>query len=54
MWRIVVVLLMTAIAILLARVVYEAPVLETRFGALQATAPAHSETPAFMYAGIRG
>ena len=34
MWKIVVVLLLTALAILLARLAYDAPVIQTRVGAL--------------------
>ncbi len=57
MWKIVVVLLLTALAILLARLAYDAPVIQTRVGALMsemqdgASAPL---TPPLMYAGIRG
>jgi len=57
MWKIVVVLLLTALAILLARLAYEAPVIQTRVGALVsqmqggASAPL---TPRLMYAGVRG
>ncbi|MGZ5850675.1 MAG: hypothetical protein ACXWJN_08845 [Methyloceanibacter sp.] len=57
MWKIVVVLLLTALAILLARLVYDAPVIQTRVGALvsqvqgSVTAPL---APALMYAGVRG
>ena len=59
MWKIkiVVVLLLTALAILLARLAYDAPVIQTRAGALiseiqgGATVPL---APALMYAGVRG
>jgi hypothetical protein len=57
MWKIVVVLLLTALAILLARLAYDAPVIQTRVGALVSqtqggvSAPV---TPALMYAGVRG
>jgi len=57
MWKIVVVLLLTALAILLARLVYEAPVIQTRVGMLAAAllAPAPAPlAPPLMYAGIRG
>ena len=57
MWKIVVVLLLTALAILLARLVYEAPVIQTRVGELAAglLAPAPAPlAPPLMYAGIRG
>jgi hypothetical protein len=57
MWKIVVVLLLTALAILLARLVYEAPVIQTRVGMLAAElldpSPAPLAPP-LMYAGIRG
>jgi hypothetical protein len=58
MWKIVVVLLLTALAILLARLVYQAPVIQTRVGMLAAAltgteAPAPL-TPPLMYAGVRG
>ena len=57
MWKIVVVLLLTALAILLARLVYQAPVIQTRVGMLAALtgteAPAPL-TPPLMYAGVRG
>jgi hypothetical protein len=57
MWKIVVVLLLTALAILAARLAYDAPVIQTRVGTLAAKtrveAPARL-TPPLMYAGIRG
>jgi len=54
---IVVVLLLTALAILLALLAYDAPVIETRIGAgavETGVGAAALETPPFMYAGIRG
>jgi hypothetical protein len=57
MWKIVVVLLLTALAILLGRLSYDAPVIQTRVGALAselqggALAPL---APPLMYAGVRG
>jgi len=53
MWKIVVILLLTALAILMARLAYDAPVTDTRAGAvsLQTSATA---APPLMYAGIRG
>ena len=57
MWKIVVVLLLTALAILLARLAYDAPVISdpgrrARFpGAGGVSAPV---APALMYAGVRG
>ncbi|HEX2448537.1 MAG TPA: hypothetical protein VHK26_10190 [Methyloceanibacter sp.] len=57
MWKIVVILLLTALAILMARLIYEAPVLQTRVGAIvsemQGGAPAPLAPP-LMYAGVRG
>jgi intracellular septation protein A len=48
MWKIVVVLLLTALAILLARLAYDAPVIQTRVGAAM-----HMQTT-YAYAGVRG
>jgi hypothetical protein len=56
MWKIVLVLLLTALAILVARLVYDAPVVQTRVGAAMEIfggAPAPLAPP-LMYAGIRG
>jgi hypothetical protein len=56
MWKILVVLLLTALAIA-ARLAYDAPAMQTRVGALisemqgGATAPL---APSLMYAGVRG
>ena len=53
MWKIVVVLLLTAMAILMARLASDAPILDTRIGtvvSVQTTAT----TPPLMYAGVRG
>ena len=57
MWKIVVVLLLTALAILLARLVYEAPVIQTRVGALVSQMQGGASAPLMaplMYAGVRG
>ena len=53
MSKIVMVLLLTALAILIARLAYDAPSLDSRTGAvsLQTTATA---TPPMTYAGVRG
>ena len=57
MWKIVAILLLTVTVILLARLVYNAPMVQTRLGLsgielmVEAEMP---ETPPFMYAGIRG
>ena len=48
MWKFVFVLLVTAIAVLIAQLIADAPVIQTRVGA---TVPA---TPVPMYGGIRG
>jgi hypothetical protein len=57
MWKIVVVLLLTALAILLARLVHEAPSIETRVSTvvsvIQGGTPARLQ-PTLMYAGVRG
>ena len=54
MSKIVMVLLIAALAILLARLVYDAPVVQTRVGeAIGITAPA-PVAPPLMYAGVRG
>ena len=54
MWKIVVVLLLLALVALMARLVYDAPVVQTRVGAiLGASAPA-PVMPPLMYAGVRG
>jgi hypothetical protein len=57
MWKIVVVLLLTALAILLARLAYDAPVIQTRVGALVSQVQGSVSAPlapALMYAGVRG
>jgi hypothetical protein len=54
MWKIVLVLLIAALAVLAAQLAYDAPVIQTRVGeALGITAPAPLAPP-LMYAGIRG
>ena len=54
MWKIVVVLLLAALAILMARLAYDAPVIQTRVGALIGTMAPAPVAPPLMYAGIRG
>jgi hypothetical protein len=54
MWKIVVVLLLTALAILMARLAYEAPTIQTRVGTLAGTVAPAPLTPPLMYAGVRG
>ena len=54
--RCVLVLLITGLSILVARLPYDAPVTQTRMGVARIEAQIHvpRETPSFMYAGIRG
>jgi len=54
MWKIVVVLLLTALAIFAARLAYEAPMVQTRLGDLVGAGAPAPLTPPLMYAGIRG
>ena len=56
MGKIVVILLLTALAILMARLVYDydAPVIQTRVGELIGTTAPAPVAPPLMYAGIRG
>ena len=54
MWKIAVVLVLTALAILAARLAYDAPMVQSRVGELTGTSiPAPFAAP-LMYAGIRG
>jgi hypothetical protein len=54
--RCVLVLLITGLSILVARLPYDAPVTQTRAGTARIEARIHvpRETPSFMFAGIRG
>jgi hypothetical protein len=57
MWKIVVVLLLTALAILAARLAYDAPVIQTRVGMLSAATGSEAPAPLIpplMYVGVRG
>ena len=54
MWKIAAVLLLTVLAILGARLAYEAPLVQTRIGAFTGAAAAAPLTPPLMYAGVRG
>jgi hypothetical protein len=57
MWKIVVVLMLTLIVMLAARLVYKAPMVQTRVGerGIELVADAETpKTPPFIYAGIRG
>ena len=57
MWKIVAILLLTATVILLARLVYQAPVVQTHLGAFVSDmrgGAAEHLSPSLMYAGVRG
>ncbi len=57
MWKIVAILLLTVTVVLLARLVYKAPMVQTRvgLGGVELVVDAETpKTPPFMYAGIRG
>ncbi len=54
MWKIVAILMLTATVILLARLVYKAPMVQTRIGHLAGTSVQAPLTPPLMYAGVRG
>ena len=54
MWKIVVVLLLVALAILMARLTYEAPVIQTRVGEIIGISAPATAMPPLMYAGVRG
>ena len=57
MWKIVLVLILTALAILGARLAYDPPALHTRVGALVSDMRGGASAllaPPLMYAGVRG
>jgi len=57
MWKIAVVLLLTALAILGARLAYQGPAIQTRVGMLVSLMRAEAPVPLappLMYAGVRG
>jgi hypothetical protein len=57
MWKIVAILVLTVTVMLLARLVYKAPMVQTRVGehGIELVADAETlQTPPFIYAGIRG
>ena len=57
MWKIVAILVLTGTVMLLARLVYKAPMVQTRVGERGIELVADAETPKtspFIYAGIRG
>ena len=53
MWKIVVVLVLTAMAIFMARLAYDTPLFDSHIGAVSLDA-ATLKTPPLMYAGVRG
>lgn len=54
MWKIVVVLVLTALAILMARMAHNAPLFDGKSGVVFSLEAAAAPTPPLMYAGIRG
>jgi hypothetical protein len=54
MWKIVIVLLIAALAVLVARLAYDAPVIQTRVGELIGFSAPAPVMPPLMYAGVRG
>jgi hypothetical protein len=54
MWKIVAVLVPTALAILMARLSYHAPLFDGRLGTHVLLGTTSLTTPPLMYAGIRG
>jgi hypothetical protein len=52
--KIVLVLLLAALALLIARLAYDAPVIQTRVVLTTGTSSDPIPVPPFMYAGIRG
>ena len=57
MWKIVAIILLTATVILLARLVYQAPAVQTHLGAFVSDmrgGAAEHLSPSLMYAGVRG
>jgi hypothetical protein len=54
MWKMALILVLTALAMFGARLAYDAPILSARIGALTGTAIQAPLTPPLMYAGVRG
>jgi hypothetical protein len=54
MWKIAVVLVLTALAIPAARLAYDAPMVQTPVDELTGTAMPAPLAPPLMYAGVRG
>jgi hypothetical protein len=53
MWKIAVVLVLTALGILMARLACDAPLFDSRIGAVS-VGTATLKAPPLMYAGVRG
>jgi intracellular septation protein A len=53
MWKIVVVLMLAALAILMARIAYRAPLFDSRIGTAVSLDSTALQSP-LMYAGVRG
>lgn len=54
MWKIAVVLVLTALIILMARLSYQAPLFDSRLGTAVSLETTGLKTPLLMYAGVRG
>jgi len=54
MWKIAVVLVLTALIILMARLAYDAPLFDSRLGTAVSLETTGLKTPPLMYAGVRG
>ncbi len=54
MWKIAIILLAAASFVLLARVAYDAPVIQVGLSSLLSPVPATRVFPPLMYAGVRG
>jgi len=54
MGKIVTVLVLTALAMLMARMAYDAPIFEVRLGATVSLDTSAQTAPPLMYAGVRG
>jgi hypothetical protein len=51
MWKFVFILLVTVLSLLVAQLIADAPIIQTRIGV---SVPATPMTPALAYAGVRG
>jgi hypothetical protein len=54
MWKIVMVLVLTALTILMARLAYDTPLFDARIDAAVSLEITGLKTPPLMYAGVRG